>query len=83
MAEGQTFDMEEYEYKQDSALAGVMPDSWEGFARMRIHERGFNGKQADKAEKIAEKLIREKDISSAERAAEVVIKKMDERLGWL
>ena len=68
-----------YKNKLDNNLTGVMPDSWEGHARIAIRESDVV--PAEKEESIIEKankVANKKDVKP-ERAANAFIKKLAER----
>lgn len=66
--------------EMDEALAGVMPDSWMGHARLVIAGTpGLSEKQESFALKLSERLIEKKGVS-AEKAAELSVEKAEEKL---
>jgi len=84
MAESQTeFDQQQFANSLDAGMKNIMPDSWLGHARMRIHERGFDPERREKAEQAAATLLAKRDDVTARYVGEVVIQKFDEKLGYL
>jgi len=82
MAESQTaFDMEQYKHEQDTGMAGVMPDKWEGHGRILIHERDFSDKKRNFCLKLLGRLNKKYPDVCAERLAEKAIEAAEKRLG--
>lgn len=76
MAEETTNLVEEAALEMDEMLAGVMPDTWMGHARIAIATRDLSDK--DKADALAytEQLVEENDYPSAD-VVDTVLGKMD------
>jgi hypothetical protein len=78
MAESHAEVVEEAKNTMDEQIAGVMPDTWHGHARLKIAERGYTGEKKMFAQRLAERVIRRFD-ADAETAAEKAIQKTEEK----
>jgi hypothetical protein len=82
MAESQSgFDMDEYENQQDSMLAGVMPSTWLGHGRIKIHERDLSDKKKTFASKLLNRLAEKYPDQPTDKLAEKASDKAEEKLG--
>lgn len=80
MAESQNgYDLAEYENELDSIIAGVMPDSWHGHARLKIAERDFSDKQAEAAKRLSARMLEKYENADAKTIAEKCIEKAEEK----
>lgn len=80
MARGSnSHDPESYKAKLDRGLAAVMPDSWVGHARIKIHEADLSEKQTDFARRLADRLLG-KGHTDAETVGEKAVEKAEEKL---
>jgi hypothetical protein len=78
--EEDTFDLSEYNAELDEMVGSVMPDSWVGHARVKIHERGFTGKKRNFAVELTKRLLDKNPGLSAQVAAEKAIEQTEEKL---
>lgn len=75
----ESFDMAKYNTELDSAIAGVMPDSWEGHSRLAVNKvaDGLSEKELQFAKELA---ARSHKPGHAEKVASVAVEKTKEKL---
>jgi hypothetical protein len=69
----------QYNYKLDKGLTNVMPDHWEGHARVAIWESDVPEKIAEKATRKAIALADDKGVTP-ESAAKSLIKSIEKQM---
>jgi hypothetical protein len=77
MEEDSTNIVEEATLEMDEMLAGVMPSTWMGHARLVVAGRDLSEKQKAKVLEVTEKLVEEKG-SPADKLAEVCVEKVQD-----
>lgn len=75
MAEETTNLVEEAALEMDEMLAGVMPDTWMGHARIAIATKDLTEAERHKVLTVTEKLVNKKG-TPADKTAEMVITKL-------
>lgn len=74
MATEKRHDPSTYKAKLDRGLAAVMPDSWVGHARIKIHEADLSDKQVHFAKRLTNRLLEKESSDDAELIGEKSIK---------
>jgi len=77
---GQTDLLREAKREMDEMMAGVMPESWLGHARLAIYDSDLSGKQEEFALKLAERVGSKNEGVPANKVAESAIKKTREKM---
>lgn len=65
--------------EMDEMIAGVMPESWHGHARIMIAGKDLSEKQHTLATKLSKRLLEKGKVADAEKAARLSVEKAQEK----